>query len=585
MSTTSTAPAPGEFTHRQIMTILSGLMIGMFLAALDQTVVSTAIRTIADELHGLDVQAWVTTAYLITSTIATPLYGKLGDIYGRKRLFLFAIAVFIVGSLACSFADTMAQLAAARALQGVGAGGLFSLALAIIGEIVPPRERAKYQGYFVAVFGTSSVLGPVIGGFFAGRDTLMGISGWRWIFLLNVPLGLAALAVVARVVKLRHTRQDHRIDWWGAAALILGLVPLLTVAEQGREWGWDSANSMLCYIVGGSGVVLFVLAEWAMKEEALLPLRMFATKAVGITILGSAVIGMAMFGGMMTLPLYMQIVHGATPMQSGFMMLPMVGGMMTASIMTGQVISRTGIIRPFPVVGSVLIVVAMLSLSTIDADTALWFVMVMMFVLGIGLGCNMQPLILIVQNAVSPREIGVATSSATFFRQIGGTLGVAVFLSLLFNSVGDKIKASLTAAAKTTEFRDAVGMAMADPNLKKDDQAFSLVRAIADPVHHGADLAQVNKDSSVLNRIPDVIAHPFQQGFALSIAHVFWVAGLVAILAVLILALMPKIVLRTQSAMTARESEHPVLDETVDAAAHAGAQASAGHLMDELPGT
>ncbi len=541
MSTQAHPVEAEPFTHRQILTILTGLMLGMFLAALDQTIVSTSIRTIADQLHGLDNQAWVTTAYLITSTIATPLYGKLGDIYGRKKLFLFAITVFIIGSLACSFADTMYRLAIFRAIQGVGAGGLFSLALAIIGDIVSPRERAKYQGYFLAVFGTSSVLGPVIGGFFAGADSILGITGWRWVFLVNVPIGLAAFFVVVRTLHLRHQRQDHRIDWWGAAALVLGLVPLLTVAEQGRTWGWSSTTAIACYVVGVIGVLLFVLAEWRMQEEALFPLRLFKNKAVGVTLLGSIVIGMAMFGGMMTLPLYMQIVHGASPMKAGFMMLPMVGGMMTASIVTGQIISRTGHIRIFPIIGSGLLVIGLLLLSTITADTALWQVMLMMFLVGIALGNCMQPLTLIVQNAVSPREIGVATSGATFSRQMGGTLGVAVFLSLLFNSVGDHIKTALTKAAATPAFQSALSSALQDPATRKDRQAYALLQGIADPVHHGAGLAEINKDSSVLNRLPDVIAHPFQQGFADSMAAVFWIAGLIAIAGVIVLSMMPKI--------------------------------------------
>ncbi|MCW2695743.1 MAG: drug resistance transporter, EmrB/QacA subfamily, partial [Modestobacter sp.] len=228
--------ASGAFTHRQIVTILVGLMLGMFLAALDQNVVSSAIRTIADDLQGYDLQAWATTAFLITSTITTPLYGKLSDIYGRRPFYLFAIGVFIIGSLACTFADTMYQLAAFRALQGIGAGGLMSLALAIIGDIVPPRERSRYQGYFKAVFGTSSVLGPVIGGFLAGQTTLLGLTGWRWIFLINVPLGVLAFVVVMRVLHLPHQRRDHRIDWPGALALVTFLVPLLIVAEQGRTW-------------------------------------------------------------------------------------------------------------------------------------------------------------------------------------------------------------------------------------------------------------------------------------------------------------------------------------------------------------
>ena len=237
--TAPTAPtsgaAPTALTHRQILVVLSGLLVGMFLAALDQTIVSTAMRTIADELNGQTAQAWVTTAYLITSTIVTPLYGKLGDIYGRKKLFITAISIFVVGSVLCTFATSMGTLAVYRAIQGLGAGGLFSLALAIIGDIVPPRERAKYQGYFLAVFGTSSVLGPVVGGFLAGTDSILGITGWRWVFLVNVPIGIAALALVSKTLHLRHQRLDHRIDWTGAALLSVALVPLLLVAEQGRE--------------------------------------------------------------------------------------------------------------------------------------------------------------------------------------------------------------------------------------------------------------------------------------------------------------------------------------------------------------
>jgi len=241
MSTTA-APvteSPAGLTHKQIQTILIGLMAGMLLAALDQTIVSTSIRTIADDLHGLSAQAWVTTAYLITSTVTTPLYGKLSDIYGRRPMFITAISIFVFGSILCTFATSMYELAAFRAIQGIGAGGLFSMALAILADIAPPRERAKYQGYFLAVFGMSSVIGPLVGGFFAGTSTILGITGWRWVFLVNVPIGIAALLIVLRVLHIPHIRHDHRIDWWGAAALIIGLVPLLIVAEQGREWGWD----------------------------------------------------------------------------------------------------------------------------------------------------------------------------------------------------------------------------------------------------------------------------------------------------------------------------------------------------------
>ncbi|MEO6998188.1 MAG: MFS transporter, partial [Terracoccus sp.] len=304
-----------DLTHKQIITILTGLMMGMFLAALDQTIVASSIRTIADDLGGLSAQAWVTTAYLITSTIVTPLYGKLSDIYGRKPFFLLAISIFTIGSMLCTLSTSIGSLAAYRAIQGLGAGGLFALALAIIGDIVAPRERAKYQGYFLAVFGTSSVLGPVIGGFFAGQSTILGVTGWRWVFLVNVPIAIAALFVVTRTLHLDHTRRNHRIDYWGAAALTVALVPLLIVAEQGREWGWASIGSLLCIAIGVAGAIAFFLVERAMGEEALIPLRLFQNRTIAVASIVSVFIGMGMFGGLASLPLYLQIVKGASPTQ------------------------------------------------------------------------------------------------------------------------------------------------------------------------------------------------------------------------------------------------------------------------------
>jgi EmrB/QacA subfamily drug resistance transporter len=527
-----------EFTHRQILTILAGLMMGMFLAALDQTIMATATRTIADDLRGFDLQAWATTAFLITSTISTPLYGKLSDIYGRRGFFLFAIAVFVIGSVLCGLSQSMYELAAFRAIQGVGAGGLMSMALAIIGDIVPPRERARYQGFFLAVFGTASVIGPLLGGFFAGQESIMGITGWRWIFYINVPIGIAAMIVVARVLHLPHTRTDHRIDWPGAVALIVGLVPLLTVAEQGRTWGWDSPRALGCYAVGLLGIVGFILAERAYKDEALLPLRLFRNRTIAVGSISSTIVGMAMFGGLLTVPLYLQIVKGSTATEAGLQMIPFVIGIMAGSITAGQLIARTGRYRIFPIIGSTLMVFALGLFSLIGADTPLWKTMLIMVVMGLGLGGNMQPMITAVQNAVSPREIGVATSSVTFFRSMGGTLGTAVFLSVLFNIVGDKIGSAYRTAQGTPAFQQAVA---ADPS-----QLQTLQQA-----QGGGAL----NDTSFLGRLSDVVSHPFKVGFSEGIQVIFILAALVMVVGLIVVLFLPEIPLHKRSAQQQRADD------------------------------
>ena len=536
-------------SHRQILTILSGLMLGMFLAALDQTIVATSIRTIADDLQGLSLQAWATTAYLITATISTPLYGKLSDLYGRRPFFLLAISVFVIGSILCGFADSMYQLAAFRAVQGLGAGGLFSLALTIIGDIVPPRERAKYQGYFLAVFGTSSVLGPVVGGFLAGQSTILGITGWRWVFLVNVPVGIVALAVVARNLHLPHTRRDHRIDWPGALALIAGLTPLLILAEQGRAWGWGSARSLTLMAIGVAGIVGFLLAERRYGDDALLPLRLFRGRTFGIGSLLNFIIGMGMFGGLAALPLYLQIVKGATPTEAGYLLLPLTAGIMAGSIFSGQMIARTGRYKIFPVVGTALLVLGLLLMTRVGVDTPLWQTMVMMTVFGLGLGGNMQPLVLALQNAVPPRDMGVATSSATFFRQMGGTLGTAVFLALLFSTVGDKIKAAFAAEiASSPEFRAVIR----DGNVLTDPANAS----VAGSLRSGGDLpAGALDDTSFLAQLDPRLARPFLEGFAGSISLVFLVGALVLVVAMVAVLFLPEEPLRTVSGIQARHED------------------------------
>jgi EmrB/QacA subfamily drug resistance transporter len=549
------AASEGPLTHRQIITILVGLMMGMFLAALDQTIVATSIRTIADDLHGLDQQAWATTAYLITATIVTPLYGKLGDIYGRKRLFLVAISIFIVGSALSSFATSMYSLAAFRAVQGLGAGGLMSLALAIIGDIVPPRERAKYQGYFLAVFGTSSVAGPVIGGFFAGADSILGVTGWRWVFLVNVPIGIAALVVVSRTLHLRHQRLDHRIDWLGAFLLSAALVPLLIVLEQGREWGWTSAGAWVAYAVSAVSATLFVLQERRMADEAILPLRMFRNRTVGVSSAASVVIGVAMFGGLAALPLYLQIVKGSTPTEAGLQLIPMVAGIMAGSISSGQIIARTGRYRIFPVVGSALLVVGLFVFHYVGYDTPLWQTMLVMVVFGLGLGFNFQPLTLAVQNAVPPQQIGVATSTATFTRQMGGTIGTAVFLSILFSTVPDRIASAFARIAPTAEFQQAVRDGLAAPAGTTDHTvAVAMQQAASSGQTSAVGSSGVLSDSSFLSALDPRLAKPFLVGFSESMDLVFLVGAGVMVVGFLIMLMLPHVELRSGSAYSERNA-------------------------------
>ncbi|MGW7534738.1 MDR family MFS transporter [Amycolatopsis sp. NPDC054798] len=540
MSDTATAEGGattnGRLSHRQILTVLSGLMLGMFLAALDQTIVSSAMKTIADELHGQSLQAWATTAYLITATLSTPLYGKLSDLFGRKPMYLTAISLFLAGSLASAMAGSMYELAAFRAFQGLGAGGLMSLALAIITDITSPRERSRYQGYFMAVFGVSSVAGPVVGGFFAGLDSFAGLTGWRWVFMVNVPIALAALVVVTKVLNLPHTRVNQKVDFLGAGALTLGLVPLLLVAEQGREWGWGSPASLAMYLVGALGVALFILQERRMGDAALLPLRLFGNSVFRVSTMVTVIQGIGMFGAMMSLPLYLQIVKGATPTQAGLQMLPLTLGIMVASLGSGKVIARTGRYKGFAVAGLGLMAAAVYSFSMIGVDTALGVVMAIAFVLGLGLGSTMQTLTLAATNDVSPRDIGVATSSVTFFRQIGGTAGTAVFLSILFSTVGDRIAAAVRSAMASPAYTAALA------------QHPEFARQMAGG---GVDV----NDTSFLSTLDPVLARPILEGFSSSMSTVFLIGGAVLTVGFALVWLLREKPLSDKSAMEQRAEQ------------------------------
>jgi EmrB/QacA subfamily drug resistance transporter len=556
MTTAATRPADsppdGALTHRQILTILSGLVMGMFLAALDQTIVSTAIKTIGNDLHDLTAQAWVTTAFLITSTIAAPLFGKLSDIYGRKRLFMISIVIFVAGSALCGLATSMYELAGFRAFQGIGAGGIMPLALAVIGDIIPPRERARYQGYMMAVFASASVLGPVLGGLLSGANDFLGVAGWRWIFYINVPIAIVALIVIARVLKIDNARRERRIDWWGSLMLIVGLVPLLVVAEQGQKWGWSSAASFTCYFLCAAGLALFIWIQHRMGDDALLPLRLFRSPTFSVASGQVTIIGMAMFGGMSVIPLYLQIVKGASPTKSGLLLLPLVAGLMLASLGSGQLIARTGRYKILPVVGSVLMVIGMGLLITIGADTPLWTTDIYMAIFGIGLGLNMQSLVLAMQNSVPAKDMGVASAASTFFRSIGGTLGTAIFLSILFSAADTKIAQQYTKAATDPAYLAA---AKAHPG-----QVTSLHQNLAG----GLD------DTSFLNGLAKPLVHPFFVGFSSAGDLVFAITAILLLTAVVLSACLKEVPLRLISGDQARAR----------AAADAGKSAGAPALGD-----
>lgn len=420
-----TPDANGYLTHRQIMVVMGGLMVGMFLSALDQSIVGTALPRITSELGGLDKLSWVVTAYLLTATASTPLWGKISDLYGRRLLFQVAIVTFLVGSLLAGFSQNIEQLIGFRAVQGLGGGGLMALAMATIGDVIPPRERGRYQGYFAAVFGTSSVLGPVLGGWFADGP------GWQWIFFINIPLGLAALVVTSAALKIPHVRRDHSIDYLGAAIVVASVSSiLLYTAWAGPDLGWGSRTGLGLLAMGLALAVLFVLVELR-ATEPIIPMALFRNSIFSIANIFGFTIGVAMFGAMIFLPVYLQVVDGMSPTRSGLAMLPMVAGIFTTSISAGRMMSRNGRYKIYPILGASIVTVALVMLSTLDNSTPYWFAGLAMYVLGAGLGLTLQVLIVIVQNSVDRKDMGVATSSVAFFRQMGGSFGTALFGAIL----------------------------------------------------------------------------------------------------------------------------------------------------------
>jgi EmrB/QacA subfamily drug resistance transporter len=418
---TDEAPGPQYFSHRQIVIILFGVMAGMLLFALDQGIVGTALPRIVSELGGLDQLSWVVTAYLLTSTAATPVWGKLSDLYGRRRIFQLAIGIFLVGSALCGLSQDMLQLIMFRALQGVGGGGLFAVALSIIGDVIPPRQRGRYQGYFGAVFGVSSVAGPLLGGWLTDGP------GWRWIFYVNLPVGLAALVVTSIVLRMPVIRREHRIDWAGAGVIVAAVSCLLLYLDwRGKEYGWTEPGSLALLAAAALLSAAFVLIE-RRAVEPIIPMRLFRNPVFGVGNAYGFLAGFAMFGGFVFLPVYLQAVRGFSPTASGLSLLPAIIGIFSTSITSGRLISRTGRYKIFPIIGSVVLVVALLLLSRLGVDTPFWQVAIAEYLFGAGLGFTMQTIVTAVQNAVEFRDLGAATSSVTFFRQMGASIGVAVF--------------------------------------------------------------------------------------------------------------------------------------------------------------
>ncbi len=409
--------------------VMAALMLGMLLAALDQTIVATALPTIAGDLGGLNHLSWVVTAYILASTISTPLYGKLGDLYGRKKLFQFAIAVFLVGSALSGLSQNMSELIGFRALQGVGAGGLIVGSQAIIGDVVSPRDRGKYQGLFGAVFGVTSVIGPLLGGFFTDNLT------WRWVFYINLPIGAVALVVVAAALHVPSSRTRRRIDWWGTALLALGVTAIILLTTWGgTQYAWGSAPIVWLGVAGALMLVVFGVVE-RRATEPVLPPRLFANRVFTVTSSVGFIVGFAMFGAIVYLPLFLQTVNGASPTKSGLQMLPLMAGVLVTSITSGQLISRYGRYKMFPIAGTAVMAVAMWLLSLMGPTTTIVVASAYMLVLGLGLGMVMQVLVIAVQNAVPYEQLGTATSAATFFRSIGGSFGVAVFGAIFNNAL------------------------------------------------------------------------------------------------------------------------------------------------------
>ena len=444
MSSGAAAAIPAQTAAQRppsLRLVFGGLLLVTFLAALDQTIVATALPTIVGDLGGLDHISWVVTAYLLAQTVVTPLYGKLGDMYGRKVVLQAALVVFLAGSALCGQSRSMDELIAFRALQGLGGGGLIVSAQAAIGDIVPPRERGRYTGLFGAVFGLASVAGPLLGGFLTSHLS------WRWIFYVNLPLGVLALFVLGATLPAVSERVHHTIDYLGTALLGAGLAAIVLAASLGgtsEPWG---SPLILGLAVGGALLLAMFLVAERRAREPVLPPRLFANRVFATTSAVGFIVGFALFGAVTYLPLFLQVVQGASPTGSGLQLVPLMIGLLITSIASGQLITRTGRYKAFPIAGTAVMVLGLYLLSTMDASTGKPTTAAFMFVLGLGLGMVMQVLVLAVQNAVDYADLGVATSGATLFRSIGGSLGTSILGAIFANRLRNELMSLLPAGA------------------------------------------------------------------------------------------------------------------------------------------
>ncbi|MFB7409402.1 DHA2 family efflux MFS transporter permease subunit [Streptomyces sp. NPDC056202] len=494
------APAPGEGqSRRTILVAIGALLLGMLLAALDQTIVATALPTIVSELGGMEHLSWVVTAYILASTAGTPLWGKLGDQYGRKRLFQGAIVLFLIGSALCGIAQNMPQLIAFRAVQGLGGGGLIVLSMAIVGDLVPPRERGRYQGLFGAVFATTSVLGPLLGGVVTQQLS------WRWVFYINLPIGIVALFVIAAVLHVPVRATRHTIDYLGTLLIASVAICLVLVASLGgTTWAWGSAQIIGLAVLAAVLLVLFVRVE-RRAAEPVLPLKLFRIRTFSLVSVISFVIGFAMFGAMTYLPTFLQVVQGVTPTRSGVHMLPMVAAILITSTVTGQIVSRTGRWKVFPIAGTAVTCLGLLLLHRLTENSSTAEMSVYFFVFGVGLGLVMQVLVLVVQNAVPYADLGVATSGATFFRSIGASFGVAVFGTIF-----------------TTRLTHSL------------DDVFAAATASGQDVPPGIGPEQLAADPRTVTALPADLRPEVLHAYATSIADVFLYAAPVVLAAFLV---------------------------------------------------